>query len=139
MLLVLAGAGMASGTMWLYTDPTFFTTGYQPSSAGSSVEYQFSAEGSFKPMGLSPFEIINAPFFPLIGQAFSATASAAQTQAQNSTQTVMLGSTGKLDNAPQPLTFSGGNENNLKYAESKSSIKVGQSGSWTSLSNPWLV
>ncbi len=137
MLLVLAG--IASGTMWVYDDPTFFMMGQQ-NFAGSqaSIGSQFdSSVGYFKPGDLSPIEIINAPYFPLLTRDFSVTNAPVKTL--NATTTVMLGSTGKLNNIPQQLTFSGGMENNLKYAQSKSSVRIGQEGSWTNLNNPWLI
>jgi len=134
MLFVLAG--LSSGTMWLYTDPTFFS-GLPSSTAPYSFEYQSGSSGSFKPLELSPFEIINSPFFPMLDHGFSMNTSAAQEQ--NNSPVVILGSSGELDNTPPQITFNGGLENNLKYAESKSSLRVGQGGTWTNLNNPGLL
>jgi hypothetical protein len=133
-------AGMASATMWLYTDPTFFTMEAQSNTADYQLSYVgsgFSSNemGTFKPANMSPFEIINAPFFPLISGGLGITL----TPSQNTTRPVEIRSTGSLDSTPPQLTFSGGMEDNLRYAQSKSSIKIGQSGSWTNLDNPWLV
>jgi hypothetical protein len=141
ILFMLIGlAGMASATMWLYTDPTFFTMGAQSNTANYQFSYVGSNFGSneigtFKPANMTPFEIINAPFFPLLSGGFGIT----PTQSQNTARPVELGSTGSLDSTPPQLSFSGGMEDNLRYAQSKSSIKVGQGGSWTNLDNPWLV
>ncbi len=135
MLLVLAG--LSSGTMWLYTDPTFFS-GLPSSTIPYSFEYQSGGTiGSFRPLELSPFEIINSPFFPMLGRGFSMNASREQDQSKMAV--VSLGSSGKLDKTPPQITFSGGLENNLKYAQSKSSIRVGQKGSWENLNNPGLL
>ena len=129
-------AGLSSGTMWLYTDPTFFS-GMQSNAVPSSFEYQSGSIGSFKPIDLTPFEIINSPIFPMLGHGFSINATSEQNQ--NKTPVVVLGSTGNLGNAPPQVTFSGDMENNLKYAESKSSLRVGEGGSWTNLNTPWLI
>jgi hypothetical protein len=45
---------------------------------------------------------------------------------------------------PMQLTFSGGMENNFRYAQTRSSIKVGStespsSDSWPSMNFPWLL
>lgn len=134
-------ASMASASVWLYTDPTFFSMGTQTNAAGLQVTLigsQFSSGvGTFKPENLSPFEIINAPYFPLLSGGLN-TAST-QTQPQSTTPPVEIRSSGKLNSPPQQLTFSGGMEGNLKYAQTKSSLKVGQEGSWTNLNNPWLI
>ncbi|MGA9099172.1 MAG: hypothetical protein WB392_09605 [Methanotrichaceae archaeon] len=129
-------AGLSSGTMWLYTDPTFFS-GMPSNTIPSSFGYQSGSIGSFKPIDLSPFEIINSPIFPMLGHGFSINTSLQQNQ--NKTQAVVLGNAGTLDSFSPQTTFSGDLENNLKYAESKSSLRVGQGGSWTSLNTPWLI
>lgn len=134
-------ASMASASVWLWDDPAFFKTGTQSGTTELQATYigsEFSSGiGTFKPDNLSPFEIINAPYFPLLSGGFSTVSTT--TQSQSTTSMVTIGSTGKLNSPPQQLTFSGGNENNLKYAQSKSSLKVGQEGSWTNLNNPWLI
>ena len=56
VLLMLAGTGLA--TMWIYDDPMFFQMSY-PSQAAS-----------FKPADISILEIIDSPYFPLLGQSF---------------------------------------------------------------------
>lgn len=127
-------AGLASGTMWLYVDPTFFS-GQSSSTIPYSFQYQ-SDMGSFRPLDLSPFEIINSPFFPMLGHGFSINASSRQNQ--SNTQVISLGSVGRVDSTPQ-VTFEGDLENNLRYAESKSSLRVGQGGNWSNLNTPWLI
>ncbi len=122
MLLILGTT--ASGTMWLYNDD-FFMLGPQISAA------------SFKPASLSPFEIINAPFFPLLGEGFYK--DPIPMQLRNATTSVEITSTGKLTADPVLATFGGHLENNLKYAEAKSSVRVGAGGSWTSLNVPGLI
>lgn len=132
MLLMLAG--LASGTMWLYNDPTFFS-GLPSSTPAYSFNIQSGAIGSFSAADLSPFEIINSPIFPMLGRGFTLNTSK---QEQNKSPVVALGSTGKYSIPPQ-MTFSGSLENNLRYAQSKSSLRVGQSGNWTNLNAPWLI
>ncbi len=122
MLLILGTT--ASGTMWLY-NADFFMLGPQPS------------EASFKPASLSPFEIINAPFFPLLGEGFYT--DPIPMQLRNATTSVEITSTGKSTADPVLATFSGHLENNLKYAQSKSSVRVGEGGSWNSLNVPGLI
>ncbi len=134
MLFVLAG--LSSGTMWLYTDPVFFN-GLPSSTTSYSFEYQSGSNSAFKPLELTPFEIINSPLFPMLGRGFSMNTSTVQEQSK--TTVVSLGSSGKLDTTPPQLTFSGSTENNLKYAQSKSSLRVGQGGTWTNLNNPGLL
>ncbi len=132
MLLVFAG--LASGTMWLYNDPTFFM-GLPSSTTPYSFNYQSGALGSFTAADLTPFEILNSPIFPMLGHGFNLNTSKKE---QRASPVVELGSSGKVNIAPQ-MTFSGALENNLKYAQSKSSIRVGQAGSWTNLNTPWLI
>jgi hypothetical protein len=121
MLLILGTT--ASGTMWLY-NADFFMLGPQPSAA------------SFKPASLSPFEIINAPFFPLLGEGFYT--DPIPLQLRNATTAVEITST-KSTAYPVMATFSGNFENNLKYAQSKSSMRIGEGGSWNSLNVPGLI
>jgi hypothetical protein len=121
MLLILGTT--ASGTMWLY-NADFFMLGPQPSAA------------SFKPASLSPFEIINAPFFPLLGEGFYT--DPIPLQLRNATTSVEITST-KSTAYPVMTTFSGHFENNLKYAQSKSSVRIGEGGSWNSLNVPGLI
>jgi hypothetical protein len=121
MLLILGTT--ASGTMWLY-NADFFMLGPQPSAA------------SFKPASLSPFEIINAPFFPLLGEGFYT--DPIPLQLRNATTAVEITST-KSTAYPVMATFSGNFENNLKYAQSKSSMRIGEGGNWNSLNVPGLI
>lgn len=132
MLLVFAG--LASGTMWLYTDPTFFA-GLPSSTTPYSFNYQSGVLGSFSASDLTPFEILNSPIFPMLGHGFTLNTSQ---KAQSTSPVVALGSSGKINIEPQ-MTFSGALENNLKYAQSKSSLRVGQGGSWSNLNTPWLI
>jgi hypothetical protein len=122
MLLILGTT--ASGTMWLY-NADFFMLGPQSSAA------------SFKPASLSPFEIINAPFFPLLGEGFNT--DPIPLQLRNATTSVEITSTGKSTAGPVLATFNGHLENNLKYAVDKSSVRVGKGGSWNSLNVPGLI
>lgn len=115
-------AGNALGTMWLYTDPTFFMLGSQ-----------FKAP-SFQPVNMSPIEIVEAPYFPLLGQGFSR--DAIPVQITNSTNTIQIGIKTELQPAPVQVTFGGHLESNLKYAQTRSSLRVGQQGSWTTLNTP---
>ncbi len=132
--MLIALAGLASGTMWLYTDPTFFS-GLPTSTTPYSFNYQSGALGSFTAADLTPFEILNSPIFPMLGHGFTLNTS---NKGQNASPVVSLGSSGTVSIPPQ-MTFSGALENNLKYAQSKSSIRVGQGGSWTNLNTPWLI
>ncbi len=122
MLMILAGT--TTGTMWLYNED-FLMLGPQPSSS------------SFTPANITPFEIINAPFFPLLGESFYK--NSLPVQVKSSANTVEIGSTGAKPMAPVRITFSGNPENNLKYAEQKSSLRVGGSGSWTNLNVPGVA
>jgi hypothetical protein len=122
VLLMLAGTGLA--TMWLYDDPMFFQMG-APQSA------------SFKPADISILEIIDAPYFPLLGQSFYS--NAIPVKLSNNTNTIQIGSKGAGSMAIAPVTFGGHLENNLKYAQGKSSLRVGSQGSWNSFSAPGII
>jgi hypothetical protein len=123
VLLMLAGTGLA--TMWLYDDPMFFQMSY-PSQAAS-----------FKPADISILEIIDAPYFPLLGQSFYSTA--IPVKLSNNTNTVQIGSKGQGSMSPISVTFGGHLENNMKYAQSKSSLRIGQDGSWGNLNAPGVL
>jgi hypothetical protein len=120
MLLILGTT--ASGTMWL-------TTLTSSCLVLSSTASQAAS--------LSPFEIINAPFFPLLGEGFYT--DPIPMQLRNATTSVEITSTGKSTADPVLATFSGHMENNLKYAQSKSSVRIGESGGWNSLDVPGLI
>jgi hypothetical protein len=122
MLLILGGT--TCGTMWLY-DGDFFMLGPQ------------YAASSFAPQNITPFEIINAPFFPLLGETFYK--NPLPVQVKSTASTVEIGSTGTRPTAPVQVTFSGNLENNLKYAQSKSSLRIGKEGSWASLNVPGVI
>lgn len=122
MLLILGGT--TSGTMWLYNED-FLMLGPQLSAS------------SFMPQNLTPFEIINAPFFPLLGESFYK--NPVPVQVKGAANVVEISSTGKRTTDPVRISFSGHPENNLKYAQSKSSLRIGEGGSWTSLSVPGVV
>lgn len=120
-------ATAVSGTMWENQVPDFLQMG---------SGYQFTTP-IFKPTELSPFEIINAPYFPLLGEGFYT--SAAPLQPTTLKPTVTINSTGNVDATPPFMDFSGNFENNLKYAESKSSLRIGQGSSSATLNTPWMV
>jgi hypothetical protein len=123
VLLMLVGSGLA--TMWTYDDPMFFQTGYSSQAA------------SFKPADLSILEILDAPYFPLLGQSFYS--NAIPVKLSNNTNTVQIGSNAPGSMSPVPVTFGGHLEDNLKYAQSKSSLKIGQQESWNNLNAPGLL
>ena len=123
VLLMLAGTGLA--TMWLYDDPMFFQMSY-PSQAAS-----------FKPADMSILEILDTPYFPLLGQSFYT--NAIPVKLTNNTNAVQIGSIGSGSLSPIPVTFGGHLENNLKYAQSKSSLRIGQQGSWSTLNAPGVL
>lgn len=123
VLLMLAGTGLA--TMWLYDDPMLFQMSY-PSQAAS-----------VKPAHISILEIIDAPYFPLLGQSFYS--NAIPVELSNNTNTVQIGSKGSGYRSPTSITFGGHLENNLKYAQSKSSLRIGDQGFWNTLTTPGLL
>jgi len=123
MLFILAGG--AWGTMWTYDDPSFFQT-------GSS-----SQAGNFIPASISILEIVDAPYFSLLGQGFYT--NALPVQLSNSSNTVQISSIGAKNASPTQVTFGGHLENNLKYAQSKSSLRIGKEGTWTTLNIPGVL
>jgi len=123
VLLMLASTGLA--TMWLYDDPMFFQMSY-PSQAAS-----------FKPADMSILEILDTPYFPLLGQSFYT--NAIPVKLTNNTNAVQIGSIGSGSLSPIPVTFGGHLENNLKYAQSRSSLRIGQQGSWSTLNAPGVL
>jgi hypothetical protein len=120
VLLMLAGTGLA--TMWLYDDPLFFQTSYP------------SHVASFKPAGISILEIIDAPYSPLLGQSFYS--NAIPVKLSNNTNTIQIGSKSSGSMSPISVTFGGHLEDNMKYAQSKSSLRIGKQGSWNTLNAP---
>jgi hypothetical protein len=120
VLLMLAGSGLA--TMWLYDDPMFFQMSYPAQAA------------FFKPAHISILEILDAPYFPLLGQSFYS--NAIPVKLSNNTNTIQIGSKGPGSMSPISVTFGGHLENNLKYAQSKSSLRIGAQGSWSTLNAP---
>lgn len=125
--ILCAIATTVSGTMWENQVPDFLQVGAQ---------FQFTAP-IFKPTELSPFEIINAPYFPLLGEGFYTNAAPLHPTTKN--PTVTINSTGKVETIPPFMSFSGNFENNLKYGESKSSFRIGQGSGSTTLSTPWMI
>ncbi|MBN1234601.1 MAG: hypothetical protein JW999_00965 [Methanotrichaceae archaeon] len=123
VLLMLAGTGLTQ--MWLYDDPMFFQMSYPAKAA------------SFKPADISILEIIDSPYFPLLGQSFYT--NAIPVKLSNNTNTVQIGSKSPGSLSPIPVTFGGHLENNLKYAQSKSSLRIGQEGSWGTLNTPGVL
>jgi hypothetical protein len=123
MLLMLAGTGLA--TMWLYDDPMFFQMSYP------------SQTVSFKPADISILEILDAPYFPLLGQSFYS--NAIPVKLSNNTNTVQIGSKVPGSMSPISVTFGGHLEDNMKYAQSKSSLRIGSQGSWSTLKAPGVL
>lgn len=123
VLLMLAGTGLA--TMWLYDDPMFFQMNYPVQSA------------SFKAADISILEILDAPYFPLLGQSFYS--NALPVKLSNNTNTIQIGSKAPASMSPVQITFGGHLENNLRYAQSKSSLRIGSQGSWSSLNTPGVL
>ena len=123
VLLMLAGTGLA--TMWIYDDPMFFQMNY-PSQAAS-----------FKPADISILEILDAPYFPLLGQSFYS--DAIPVKLSNNTNTIQIGSRAPGSMSPVPVTFGGHLENNLKYAQGKSSLRIGSQGSWSNINAPGVL
>jgi hypothetical protein len=120
MLFIMAGSAL--GTMWLYTDPTFFQTGTPVQNA------------SLMRANVPNLEIVGAPYIPLLGQGFYK--DAIPVRLTNNTNTIQIGSKGPSAMAPVSVTFGGHTEDNLKYAQSRSSLRIGQPGSWTTLNTP---
>jgi len=116
VLLMLSTSAIA--TMWTYHDPMLFQAGYpNPSS---------------RPADLSLMEIVKSPYFPLLGQSFYS--NALPVNLTNSTNTIQIGSKGAGTLGPIPVTFGGHLEDNLRYAQGRSSLRIGGEGSWSSLS-----
>jgi hypothetical protein len=115
-LLMLSTSAMA--TMWTYHDPMIFQTGYSnPISRSADI---------------SLMEIVKAPYFPLLGQSFYS--NALPVNLTNSSNTIQIGSKGAGTLGPIPVTFGGHLEDNLRYAQGRSSLRIGGEGSWSSLS-----
>lgn len=103
--------------MWAYHDPMIFQTGYtNPISRSADI---------------SLMEIVKAPYFPLLGQSFYS--DAIPVNLSNSTNTIKIGSKGAGTLGPVPITFGEHLEDNLRYAQSRSSLRIGGDGSWSSL------
>ncbi len=115
-LLMLSTSAMA--TMWSYHDPMIFQTGYSnPISRSADI---------------SLMEIVKSPYFPLLGQSFYS--NALPVNLSNSSNTIQIGSKGAGTLGPIPVTFGGHLEDNLRYAQGRSSLRIGGEGSWSSLS-----
>ena len=116
VLLMLSTSAMA--TMWTFHDPMIFQTGYSnPISRSADI---------------SLMEIVKAPYFPLLGQSFYS--NARPVNLSNSSNTIRIGSKGAGALGPIPVTFGGHLEDNLRYAQGRSSLRIGGEGSWSSLS-----
>jgi hypothetical protein len=124
VLLILSATGLA--TMWTYDDPMFFQTG----------SYK-STNTFFKPADTSILEIVNAPYFPLLGLSFYT--EAIPVKLTNSTNTVQIGSKGAGTLSIVPVTFGEHAEDNLRYAQGRSSLRIGPQGSWSTLNTPGLL
>jgi hypothetical protein len=123
MLFLLAGT--CWGTMWLYDDPAFMQL-------GSSLQ-----TASFRPANVALLEIVNAPYFPLLGQGFYN--DAIPLQLGNASNVIQIGSKGSTAASPIPITFGGHLEDNLRYAQSKSSLRIGQQGTWNTINTPGVL
>ncbi len=84
MLFIMAGSAL--GTMWLYTDPTFFQMGTPVQSA------------SLMPANVPNLEIVGVPYIPLLGQGFYK--DAIPVRLTNNTNTIQIGSKGPGAMAP---------------------------------------
>ncbi len=116
VLLMLSVTGIA--TMWTYHDPMLFQKGYpNPSTRQADI---------------SLLEIVKSPYFPLLGQSFYS--NALPVNLTNRTNTIQIGSKGAGTLRPIPVTFGGHLEDNLRYAQGRSSLRIGGEGSWSSLS-----
>jgi len=116
VLLMLSVTGIA--TMWTYHDPMLFQAGYpNPSTRQADI---------------SLLEIVKSPYFPLLGQSFYS--NALPVNLTNSTNTIQIGSKGPGSLGPIPVTFGGHLEDNMRYAQSRSSLRIGGESSWSSLS-----
>jgi hypothetical protein len=115
VLLMLSTSAMA--TMWAYHDPMIFQTGYtNPISRSADI---------------SLMEIVRSPYFPLLGQSFYS--NAIPVNLSNSTNTIKIGSKAAGTLGPLPVTFGEHLEDNMRYAQSSSSLRIGGDGSWSSL------
>jgi len=123
VLLMLAGTGLA--TMWTYDDPMFFQMNYPVKT------------GTFTAADISILEILDAPYFPLLGQSFYY--NAIPLKLSNNTNAIQIGSKAPASMSPVQVTFGGHLEDNLKYAQSKSSLKIGSQGSWGTLNTPGVL
>jgi hypothetical protein len=123
VLLMLAGTGLA--TMWTYDDPMFFQMNYPVKT------------GTFTAADISILEILDAPYFPLLGQSFYY--NAIPVKLSNNTNAIQIGSKAPASTSPVQVTFGGHLEDNLKYAQSKSSLKIGSQGSWGTLNTPGVL
>jgi len=120
MLLMLAGTTF--GTMWLYDDPVSFPISpYQSANAG------------FNLTGTALAKIAGFTYYSTLGEDFYLRA--IPVNYSNATNSVMItsGKKGTASFLTAP-TFDGHAENNLIYAQGKSSFRVGGQGSWTTLS-----
>ncbi len=121
MLFMLAGTTL--GTMWLYDDPVSFP--YSPHQ---------SANTGFNLTDTALIKIAGFSYYSPLGEDFYMRA--IPVNYSNATNSVMIGSAqkGTASFMTSP-TFDGHAENNLQYAESKSSFRVGSSqGTWNNLS-----
>jgi hypothetical protein len=125
MAIIFVLAGSALGTMWLNDDSTFFQMGTSTQSA------------SFKPANMPVLEIIDSPFFPLLGHGFYN--DPISVNLTNKTSTIQIGSKSPSAHPPVSVTFGGHLEKNLKYAQSKSSLRVSPQGSWMTLNTPGSI
>ncbi len=122
LAVVLLLASPSFATMWIYDDPTFFQSNYKDKNV------------SFIPANKALLELIKAPYFPLLGQGFYK--NAIPMRFINSTNAIRIGSKSNLAVSPIPVTFGEHVEDNLKYAQTRSSLRIGQSGTWNTLNSP---
>ncbi|HQF16936.1 MAG: hypothetical protein A4E45_01524 [Methanosaeta sp. PtaB.Bin039] len=83
-------------------------------------------------------------YHPLLGQTFIAKPmplgkSSLSAPVRTGLQPVALGMVAKSSAIPYGQTFSQNWENNLQYAQTRSSLRIGQGSNWSTISTPWLI
>lgn len=118
MLIMLAGTTL--GTMWLYDDPVSFPI--SPYQTGPAFSISDSAL----------FRIAGFTYSSTLGEDFYMRAIPVNYTSANSSVKIASTGIGNSSFLSSP-TFHGHTENNLLFAKSKSSFRVGKEGAWTNL------